>query len=84
MGQVTIYLQDEIEAKMCRAAEDEHLSKSKWITNLIKDKVAGEWSASFVKLAGAWEDFPTAEEIRDSQYVDIAREDEEGNTDRCI
>ena len=75
MGQVTIYLEDEIEAKMSLAAKSAHLSKSKWVTNLIKDKVADEWPESFIHLAGAWEDIPTAEEIRNSQNADPARED---------
>ena len=74
MGQVTIYLEDEVEAKMRAAAESEHISKSKWITNLIKEKVADEWPESFVRLSGAWEDLPTAEEIRGSQTKDSKRE----------
>ena len=74
MGQVTIYLEDEVEQKMRAAAEAEHISKSKWVTNLIKQKVADEWPESFVRLAGAWEDLPTAEEIRGAQAKDIERE----------
>ena len=75
MGQVTIYLEDEVEAKMRSAAKSAHLSKSKWVTNLIKDKVADAWPESFIRLAGAWEDIPTAEEIRGSQNTDLAREE---------
>jgi len=43
MGQVTIYLEDEVEEKMSAAAKSEHLSKSKWVASLIKAKVASEW-----------------------------------------
>lgn len=43
MGQVTIYLEDEIEKKMTAAAKTAHVSKSKWIASLIKAKVASEW-----------------------------------------
>ena len=35
MGQVTIYLEDEVEEKMSAAAKSEHLSKSKWVASLI-------------------------------------------------
>ena len=43
MGQVTIYLEDEIEEKMSAAAKSENLSKSKWVERLIEAKVASEW-----------------------------------------
>lgn len=39
MGQVTIYLEDEIENKMIEAAQSSHLSKSKWIAKIIQEKV---------------------------------------------
>ena len=75
MGQVTIYLEDEIEAKMRDAAKSMHLSQSKWIANLIKEKVADEWPESVLKLAGAWKDLPTVEEIRSTQDSDAVREE---------
>ena len=75
MGQVTIYLEDEIEAKMRNSAKSMQLSQSKWISTLIKEKVADEWPESVLKLAGAWEDLPTAEEIRNTQANDTAREE---------
>ncbi len=75
MGQVTIYLEDEIEYKMRSAAKSMHLSQSKWIANLIKQKVVDEWPASVKNLAGAWKDFPALEEIRKLENVDLPRED---------
>ena len=74
MGQVTIYLEDEIEEKMSRAAKSEHLSKSKWIAGLIKAKVASEWPESVVQLAGAWKDLSLVEEGRASLGQDVERE----------
>jgi len=74
MGQVTIYLEDEIEDKMIKAAESEHLSKSKWIARLIREKVADEWPQSIVELAGSWDDFPTIEELRNNSGIDANRE----------
>jgi len=74
MGQVTIYLEDEIEEKMSAAAKSVHLSKSKWVSHLIKEKVANEWPQSVSNLAGAWGDMPTLDEIRSDAGIDAARE----------
>ncbi len=74
MGQVTIYLEDEIESKMTKAAKSAHLSKSKWIAKLIHEKVANEWPQSVIDLAGSWDDFPSLEDIRKSPATDARRE----------
>jgi hypothetical protein len=74
MGQVTIYLEDDIEKKMADAAKAEHLSKSKWVASLIKAKVATEWPESISQLAGAWKDLPLAEEGREKLGQDVERE----------
>ncbi len=74
MGQVTIYLEDEVEEKMSAAAKSEHLSKSKWIASLIKAKVASEWPVSITHLAGAWKDLSLVEEGRASLGQDVDRE----------
>lgn len=75
MGQVTIYLDDEIESKMRVSAKAMHLSQSKWIANLIKEKVVDEWPESVRELVGSWEDFPSAEEIRGTMGKDSLREE---------
>ena len=74
MGQVTIYLEDEVEEKMSAAAKSEHLSKSKWVASLIKEKVASEWPESITHLAGAWKDLSLAEEDRADLGRDVERE----------
>lgn len=74
MGQVTIYLEDEVEEKMADAAKSAHLSKSKWVASLIKQKVANEWPPSIVNLAGSWKDLPLAEEDRAELGHDAERE----------
>lgn len=75
MGQVTIYIDAETEEKMIASAKAAKISKSKWVTQVIKEKVASEWPASVHKLAGAWEDFPSIEEIRSGTGKDIEREE---------
>jgi len=76
MGQVTIYLDSEIEKKLKTAAKASKLSVSKWVAAIIKEKISTEWSQNVVELAGSWkEDFPTLEEIRSTQGLDTKRED---------
>ena len=75
MGQVTIYIENEIENKIKTAAKTSDLSVSKWIANIIKEKISTEWPQDVVKLAGSWkEDFPSLEKIRSTHVVDASRE----------
>ena len=74
MGQVTIYLDKELETKVQQITKSMHISKSKWVANLIKEKIADEWPESVKNLAGAWTDLPSAEEIREGLGEDIKRE----------
>jgi hypothetical protein len=64
MGQVTIYLDEETEAKARAAAHAEGLSLSRWVADRIRPRALDQWPASVRELAGAWEDLPSAEEIR--------------------
>jgi len=75
MGQVTIYLEDEIENRMTKAAKSAHLSKSKWVAKLIHEKVANEWPQLVVDFAGSWDDFPSIGEIRKKSGIDTKREE---------
>jgi len=74
MGQVTIYLEDEIERKMNEAVKSAHMPKSKWIATLIKEKIANDWPESIANMAGSWSDFPSLDEIRQGQGADAKRE----------
>ena len=38
MGQVTIYLNNDIETKMKKAAKSSQLSVSKWVARIIEEK----------------------------------------------
>jgi len=76
MGQVTIYLDSEIENKLKKAAKTSKTSVSKWVASLIQEKVSTEWPENIVNLAGSWkDDFPSLSEIRATQGVDIKREE---------
>lgn len=74
MGQVTIYLDDDLEAKMVAEAKARKLSKSKWIATVISEKLINEWPLAVRESAGSWDDFPALEEIRGEIDTDIERE----------
>ena len=74
MGQVTIYLDDEIERKMNEAVKSSRVSKSKWIAQLVQEKVANEWPRSVSEMAGSWDDFPSLEDIRKTETADSQRD----------
>lgn len=75
MGQVTIYLDPDTEAKMRAAAKSMGMSQSKWVARLIQEKTANSWPDFVYELAGAWrEDMPAAEEIREGMGHDMPRE----------
>ena len=74
MGQLTIYLDAETERKMKRIIKKRGVSKSKWISALIKERTVSTWPESISELAGAWADLPTAEEMRKKIGRDASRE----------
>jgi hypothetical protein len=74
MGQVTLYLDPETEARLKSAAQAAGISQSRWVAALIQAKTATEWPASIARLAGAWADLPTAEELRAGVPEDVPRE----------
>ena len=75
MAQVTIYLEPEVAEKARKEAKANRTSLSKWIADLIRERTDDSWPESVKKLAGAWADFPTAEELRNPLGEDIPRED---------
>jgi hypothetical protein len=74
MGQITLYLDTDTESRVRSAAKAAGVSQSRWVAELIREKTATEWPKSVVRLAGAWADFPTAEEIRAGMGEDAPRE----------
>lgn len=74
MGQVTIYLDDELEAKMVADANARKLSKSKWVAAIIREKLTNEWPHEVREAAGGWSDFPSLDEIRSEAHPDSKRE----------
>ena len=74
MGQVTIYLDKETEKKLKNAVKKTGISKSKWISERIKEKIETTWPETVKEIAGIWGDLPTAEKIRAGMGEDSERE----------
>jgi len=74
MGQLTIYIDNDIEKKVNNMVKKSGMSKSKWVAELIREKTANSWPDSVIQLAGAWKDMPTAEDIRKNMDRDADRE----------
>jgi hypothetical protein len=74
MAQVTLYLDEETKKRMRKAAKAAGVSQSRWLAELVRLETANEWPAEVRELAGAWPDFPEAEELRRSSGRDVRRE----------
>lgn len=64
MRRITVHLDDDTERRLRRAAAAAGVSPSRWVAGLIRQATRDEWPESVKRLAGAWPDFPTLEEIR--------------------
>lgn len=74
MSQVTIYLDEQTDQKLRQAVKQSGLSKSQWITRLIKEKTATEWPEVVREMVGQWQEVPEQEEIRKTEGQDLPRE----------
>jgi len=74
MAQVTIYLQDELEAQARKAAESRGTSLGRWIAEQVSEKVKGTWPADVLQAIGSFPDFPEQAELRQGYGKDAARE----------
>ena len=75
MAQVTIYVDPGTIAKARVEAKRKNMSLSRWITELIRQRTEDAWPDSVKRMAGAWSDFPLAEELREGLGSDSSRED---------
>ena len=63
MSQITLYLDDELQALLAERAKAQGLSKSRWVAKLIREHTATEWPPECLALAGRFGDFPLREEM---------------------
>jgi hypothetical protein len=77
MGQVTLYLDEKIEELMKQAAESAGKSRSRWVAEVISERLGSSWPDDVKELFGAWSgdsEFPEAEELRRGLGEDVPRE----------
>ena len=74
MAHLTIYLPDEVEQQVRKAAKESKLSVSKWVAERVGKSVETSWPSEFLALAGAFPDFPELEDLRAGYGQDTPRE----------
>lgn len=74
MAHITVYLQNDIEDRVRKAAKRHKMTLNKWIAEQITKAVRDTLPASFLDAAGAVPDFPNLEEIRKGYGEDSPRE----------
>jgi hypothetical protein len=74
MAHLTIYLSDDVERKVRKAAKTARLSVSKWVADQVKKSVETSLPPQFLALAGAFPDFPDASDLRKGYGEDVKRE----------
>ena len=73
MAQVMMYLDEETEQVMRRAAERAGLPYSRWVAGLIRAAARDTWPEEFLQLAGSFPDAPLAQDIRAGDVPDLPR-----------
>ena len=73
MAQVTIYMDNSLEARIKEVAKQRGLSISKFIAKTLEQKVQSSWDEDVKKLSGSWSDFCSIDEIRGAT-LDAPRE----------
>ena len=74
MAHLTIYLTDDVERRVRKAAKAGKVSVSKWIADRVTKSVETSWPPEFLALAGAFPDFPDAGDLRKGYGKDVPRE----------
>ena len=74
MAHLTIYLTDDVERRVRKAAKAGKVSISKWVADQVAKSVERSWPPEFLALAGAFPDFPDAGELRKGYGDDVPRE----------
>ncbi len=74
MAHLTIYLSDDVEQRVRKAAKAAKVSVSKWVADRVTKSVETSWPPEFLSLAGTFPDFPEAGELRKGYAQDAPRE----------
>jgi hypothetical protein len=64
MAQITLYIDENTQARLREAAASRKVSQSRFVAELIRKATAPQWPPEVLALAGAVPHFPLAEELR--------------------
>ena len=73
MGQITFYLDDELEQQMNRMIAQEKQVKNTWLAEAIEQRLNNGWRTETRELVGAWKDVSSVDSYR-HEGRDIERE----------
>ena len=73
MSQITLYLDDDTQKLVDQAARANGVSKSRWVSDVIRKYAAHEWPQDCLALAGRFADFPLREAASAAQPSDLPR-----------
>lgn len=73
MSQITLYLDEATQALVEQAAQANGVSKSRWVSDIIRKYAAHEWPQDCLALAGRFADFPLREDQPSEQPADVPR-----------
>ena len=62
LSQITLHLDDSVQALNEQAAQAPGVSKNRWVADLIRKHAAHEWPQDCLDLAGRFADFPLRDE----------------------
>ena len=74
MAHITVYLSNDIESRVRKAAKRHKKTMNRWITEQITKAMKDALPESFLQAAGAVPDFPSLENIRHGYGTDSPRE----------
>lgn len=73
MAQITLYLDDTLQARLKASAARQRMSQSQFVAQLIRQAVDDRWPDEVLTLAGSVPDFPALDELRAADAPDATR-----------
>ena len=73
MAHLTIYLSDDVERQVRKAAKAAKVSISKWVADRVTKSVDTSWPPEFLSLAGTFPDFPDTSDLRKGYANNVPR-----------
>ena len=74
MKQFILEVDEVTEIRINTAAKTAGISSQQWLKRIIDEQTITVWPDSVKALAGAWQEFPFAEDLRSEEGQDVLRE----------